>query len=300
MALENLAAYELTRRRFLGAAGSCAGGGGRQRPVRRGAGRHAGQRRALCALAPETVALRHEIVQSPLCRCAAPGTDLHQGVSGNGERALDRPQGVALREYFRTVPLYLASTTLGRLDQRAARRDAGDGRAGHRREQHLHRRASRPRRATSRARCRRRSATTGRTATCGGSYRTEILGQPPVASHDELPAACPHYKFISNQGHLSPSYGELLRVGSGRPASSKVQARRHRARADAEKLAFLTAAEHTLAGLVRLVRALRRVPGGRGHAARSARRAAGTARDGAHLHEGGRRSRRRRSARRCS
>ena len=39
-----------------------------------------------------------------------------------------------------------------------------------------------------------------------GHYRTEILGQPPVKSHAELPAVCPNYKFLSNQGHLSRNY----------------------------------------------------------------------------------------------
>ncbi|MCX6901205.1 MAG: hypothetical protein NT105_21220 [Verrucomicrobia bacterium] len=80
-----------------------------------------------------------------------------------------------------------------------------------------------------------------------GHYRIEILGQPPVKSHDELPLNCPNYKFISNQGHLCPSYKELLRVGIG-GLRRKVAARRQ-GENDADKLAFLTAAEHTLAGL---------------------------------------------------
>ena len=80
-----------------------------------------------------------------------------------------------------------------------------------------------------------------------GLYRTEILGKPPVKSHDELPAGCPNYKFISNQGHLCPSYTELLRGGLG-GLRRKVQARRQ-GESGADKLAFLTAAEHTLAGL---------------------------------------------------
>jgi pyruvate-formate lyase len=79
-----------------------------------------------------------------------------------------------------------------------------------------------------------------------GHYRIEILGQPPVKSHDELKKN-PGFKFISNQGHLSPSYSELLRVGIN-GLRSKVQARRP-GETNAEKIAFLTAAEHTLAGL---------------------------------------------------
>ncbi|MFA6563711.1 MAG: pyruvate formate lyase family protein [Verrucomicrobiia bacterium] len=80
-----------------------------------------------------------------------------------------------------------------------------------------------------------------------GRYRTEILGQPPVKSHDELPLNCPHYKLLSNQGHLCPSYTELLRVGIG-GLRKKVAARRQN-ESNADKLAFLTAAEHTLTGL---------------------------------------------------
>ena len=80
-----------------------------------------------------------------------------------------------------------------------------------------------------------------------GRYRTEILGQPPVKSHDELPENCPNYKFISNQGHLCPAYTELLRVGIG--GLRRKVAERCGGETDAGKLAFLTAAEHTLAGL---------------------------------------------------
>ena len=80
-----------------------------------------------------------------------------------------------------------------------------------------------------------------------GLYRTEILGQPPVKSHDELSVDRGHYKVISNQGHLCPSYTELLRVGVA-GLLRKVQARRNTA-ANPDQTAFLTAAEHTLSGL---------------------------------------------------
>ncbi|MHB8899361.1 MAG: pyruvate formate lyase family protein [Thermoguttaceae bacterium] len=79
-----------------------------------------------------------------------------------------------------------------------------------------------------------------------GKYRTEILGQKPVASPDELPPGA-QYKMISCQGHLSPSYGVLLRVGL---AGMQDRVRRRRAEeTDAEKLAFLDAAAEGLAGL---------------------------------------------------
>ena len=80
-----------------------------------------------------------------------------------------------------------------------------------------------------------------------GRYRTEILGQKPVASHDQLPETVPYYKHLSNQGHLCPSYAEVLRIGLG-GLRRKVQARRQ-GETDAEKLSFLTAADDTLAGV---------------------------------------------------
>jgi formate C-acetyltransferase len=77
-------------------------------------------------------------------------------------------------------------------------------------------------------------------------FRTQVVGLPPVKNHDELKQN-PGYKFISNQGHLCPSYSELLRVGIG-GLRKKVAARRQ-GESDSAKLAFLTAADHTLAGL---------------------------------------------------
>jgi formate C-acetyltransferase len=79
-----------------------------------------------------------------------------------------------------------------------------------------------------------------------GLFRTQVVGLPPVKNHDELKQN-PGYKFISNQGHLCPSYSELLRVGIG-GLRKKVAARRQ-GENDPAKLAFLSAAEHTLAGL---------------------------------------------------
>ena len=55
------------------------------------------------------------------------------------------------------------------------------------------------------------------------------------------------YKFISNQGHLSPSYGELLNSGID-AILARVRARRL-GEVDPAGLAFLTAAEHALLGL---------------------------------------------------
>lgn len=80
-----------------------------------------------------------------------------------------------------------------------------------------------------------------------GLYRTEILGQRPVKSHSELAGNAPHYKFISNQGHLCPSYGELLRSGLD-GLLRKVKDRRKNETVP-DKAAFLLSAEHVLTGL---------------------------------------------------
>jgi pyruvate-formate lyase len=79
-----------------------------------------------------------------------------------------------------------------------------------------------------------------------GQARTAILGQQPFRSVDEVPRET-GYKFICNQGHLSPSYTEVLRVGLGgiiRKVGERKQAER-----DPEKLAFLTAAENAAYGV---------------------------------------------------
>jgi pyruvate-formate lyase len=79
-----------------------------------------------------------------------------------------------------------------------------------------------------------------------GRYRTEILGQKPYAGTDEVPRQL-DYKFISNQGHLSPSYRELIKVGLG-GSLRRVKAR-HQSNLSGEQRAFLAAAELSLQGV---------------------------------------------------
>lgn len=79
-----------------------------------------------------------------------------------------------------------------------------------------------------------------------GRYRTQLWGNKAFESEDQLPGSL-NYKFISNQGHLSPSYKELLRVGIG-GLQARVQERKHGER-DREKCVFLESAEISLAGL---------------------------------------------------
>ncbi len=84
-----------------------------------------------------------------------------------------------------------------------------------------------------------------------GQARTEILGQAPWKTVDQLPGGT-EYKFVSSQGHLSPSYKELLNSGLG-AALQRVRARR-KGESDPEKLAFLEAAEHGLTGVSAWIR----------------------------------------------
>ncbi len=75
-----------------------------------------------------------------------------------------------------------------------------------------------------------------------GRFRAAYGGRAPARPDTGAP-----YKFISCQGHLSPSYSELLEKGIG-GILRKVRARRA-TEGDPERLAFLTAAEDTLCGL---------------------------------------------------
>jgi formate C-acetyltransferase len=79
-----------------------------------------------------------------------------------------------------------------------------------------------------------------------GLYRTKILGQKPYSRAEEVPQEL-NYKFLSNQGHLSPSYGELLRIGL-RGVLAKV-GERQKSAIDVDQRAFLQAAEIGLSGL---------------------------------------------------
>ncbi len=78
-----------------------------------------------------------------------------------------------------------------------------------------------------------------------GRFAAANPGQPAPFPPDSGRMA--PYKFISNQGHLSPSYGELLRIGLG-GMLKRVRERKAGER-DPEKVAFLAAAEESLCGV---------------------------------------------------
>ncbi|MBM3747842.1 MAG: hypothetical protein FJW34_18805 [Acidobacteria bacterium] len=199
---------------------------------------------------PAIGALRRDIVSSPV------GVALHRArvftrvFQANQNEPWIVRKALALREYFRTVPLYL----------RAGDRLAGSisetpgampvivelGIA----ENDIYTGENPNRRGYLRGQVPPEIRDWWRDRNLWGRYRA-ANPQAALPPGGELPESA-QYKFISNQGHLSPSYGELLRVGL-RGLQEKVKERRQGER-DPEKLAFLSAAGHTLAGLTEWIR----------------------------------------------
>ncbi len=85
-------------------------------------------------------------------------------------------------------------------------------------------------------------------------YERNLWGQfralhpdSPNAKPPAGPESLASYKFISNQGHLSPAYSELLEIGID-GYLEKIRGRR-RGERDPDSLAFLESAEDSMAGL---------------------------------------------------
>ena len=223
MTWDHFSSYEVTRRRFLAAAGATLGAaacGG----VLASAGSPADDAR-LVDLTPEMAALRREIVQSPV-RVAFHRAQTFTKVfrQSEGQPWIVR-KAMALREYFQTVPLYLRphDRLAGAISEFPGAMpvmvELGIG------ENSIYVSERPDRKGHLDGQVPEEIRDYWKNQNLWGHYRTEILGQPPVKNHAELPAVCPNYKFLSNQGHLSPSYRELLRVGS-RGLRHQVQARR--------------------------------------------------------------------------
>jgi hypothetical protein len=162
----------------------------------------------------DIAALRRDVVNSPV-RIALHRAEVYTKVFQNTE---DLPwivrKGMALREYFETVPLYVRdhdriagsiSETPGAMpvfvELGIAENTIYTGEVP-RRKGYLAGQVPDEIRDYWKNR------------NLWGLYRTEIQGKKPVASHDDLPGGA-QYKFISCQGHLSPSYSELLAIGLG-------------------------------------------------------------------------------------
>jgi pyruvate-formate lyase len=196
----------------------------------------------------DLLALRRAIIDSPV------GVGLHrarvftQVFQQTESKPWEVRKAMALREYFRTVPLYLRpgdrlagsiSETPGAMPLMA---ELGFGEMGTD--------MSPQRRGYLKGKVPPEIWDYWKTRNLWGKFVAANPGQPAPVSPDsgrQVP-----YKFIANQGHLSPSYRELLQVGFG----GVVQRVRERkaGEADPAKAAFLTAAEESLLGVSEWIR----------------------------------------------
>jgi len=194
----------------------------------------------------DIVALRRGIVDSPV-RVALHRAKVFTKVFQENE---DRPwivrKALALREYFQTVPLYLREYDglAGSISELAGAMpvmvELGIA------ENNIYTGENAQRQGYLEGQVPDEIRDYWKNRNMWGMFRTQILGQPPLKTVAELPRAL-EYKFVSNQGHLSPSYGDLLRIGLG-GVLDRVHERRQ-GETDDQRLAFLTAAEHALTGL---------------------------------------------------
>ena len=209
----------LSRRNFLGAASLAAGG----------TGLLCLSKFDLLASSPQSshtdmLALRRDVIDSPV-RVALHRAKVFTEVFQKHE---DQPwivrKALALREYFRTVPLYLREHDgfAGSISELPGAMpvmvELGIS------ENTIYTSENPKREGYLKGQVPQDIRDYWANRNMWGLWRTQILKQPPVKSADELPAYA-SYKFISNQGHLCPSYGELLQVGLG-GLVRKVQKRR--------------------------------------------------------------------------
>jgi len=233
--------HDLTRRHFLAATGVAVGGAA--------VGRFC-QETALASPVTtphsDIAALRRDIVDSPV------GVGLHRAevFTKVFRETEDKPwvlrKALALREYFQTVPLYLREhdRLAGAISELPGAMpvivELGIG------ENNIYTGERPDRVGYLKDQVPEDIRDYWRNRNAWGRYRTEILGQKPYKTANDVPQSL-SYKFISNQGHLSPTYSELLRTGI-RGVLDRVDARK-RAEPDLKKQAFLQAAEASLTGL---------------------------------------------------
>lgn len=197
-------------------------------------------------LAPDIAALRRAVVDSPV------GVALHRAqlftkvFQENEGRPWTVRKAMALREYSHTVPLYrrdhdrLAGSISETPGAMPVFVESGIG------ENNIYTGERPDRKGYLQSRVPAEIRDYWKNRNLWGLYRTEIRGEKPYARADDVPQEL-GYKFISNQGHLSPSYGELLRIGIGGVLGNVQE--RQQGETDAEKSTFLTAAEYALSGL---------------------------------------------------
>jgi formate C-acetyltransferase len=197
-------------------------------------------------LPAEVASLRREIVDSPL-RVA-----LHRAITFTKvfQATADRPwivrKAMALREYFQTVPLYLrehdclagsVSEVPGGMPVMV---ELGIGENGIYTSERPDRTGYLAGQVPDEIR------DWWKNRNMWGQFRTEIRGEAPYDRADQVPVSL-HYKFISNQGHLSPRYGELLQ--NGLAGVQQTVTKRQQSAADPSQSDFLAAADAVLSGL---------------------------------------------------
>jgi pyruvate-formate lyase len=185
--------------------------------------------------------LRRAIIDSPVDVALHRARVFTKVFQENESKPWEVRKAMAMREYFRTVPLYLrkGDSIAGSITEipgampvhvelGIAENNIYTG-ENPKRKGYLTGKVSEEIRAYWRDR------------NLWGRYRAETPGAPKKETQGA------QYKFICNQGHLSPAYSELLRVGIG-GILAKIRKRRA-GESDPAKLAFLEAAEHSMAGL---------------------------------------------------
>jgi pyruvate-formate lyase len=201
--------------------------------------------------APAVGELRQAIVDSPVSVALHRARVYTRVFQQNEAKPWIVRKGMALREYFETVPLYIRpndqlagsiSETPGAMPVMA---EIGIA------ENSIYTGENPKRRGYMKDKVPVEIREYWMNRNLWGLTRTEALGEAPWKSADQLPSAT-QYKFVSCQGHLSPSYKEVLSTGLG-VALQRVRARRKN-ESDPEKLAFLEAAEHGLTGVSTWIR----------------------------------------------
>lgn len=191
-------------------------------------------------------ALRRDVVDSPVRIATHRATVFTRVFQENEERPWVVRKAMALREYFRTVPLYLRphDGLAGSISEAPGAMpvcvELGIG------ENNIYTGERPDRKGYLKDQVADEIRDYWKNRNMWGLYRTELLGERPYAHADQVPVSL-GYKFISNQGHLSPSYGELLESGIA-GLLSRVDQRRQTV-TNADQLAFLESAELSLTGL---------------------------------------------------
>ncbi len=189
---------------------------------------------------PALGALRREIAGSPVDVALHRARVFTRVFQQNQSRPWMVRKALAMREYFRTVPLYLRAgdAIAGSISERPGAMPvmAEIGIA----ENNIYTGENPARRGYLEGKVPAEIHEYWRERNLWGQFRAKYGVRGPLPRETQ-------YKFLSNQGHLSPAYGELLRVGIG---GMLARIRKRRAgETDVEKLAFLEAAEISMEGL---------------------------------------------------